>query len=304
MVVTRKMFLMLAASMMAFAIGMGGCASNEESSGAAGSQEPVASALEDAGAEEPVTLQIFAANSLTKAMAEAQELYTSQHPNVTFADTQFEGSGTLVEMLAAGQYADLLITASQGTMDEALEKGLVDAETESTMFTNELLVVTKKDGSLTGRDITLEDIAAGDYTVAVGDESVPAGNYAAQALSTVGAYAEPDGAIGAEATGKGGTWSATLLPKISFGAKVGDVCKYAESGEVDIALVYSSDVYRMGGMSICSTVPGDTHRPITYPGALCAGSEQAEAAAAFLAWCMTDEDCIQIWERWGFEIAA
>ncbi len=52
-------------------------------------------------------------------MAEAEELYTQQNPNVTFFDTQYEASGTLNEMLGAGQYADILITASKGTMDDA-----------------------------------------------------------------------------------------------------------------------------------------------------------------------------------------
>lgn len=255
------------------------------------------------GAGEEVTLQIFAANSLTKAMDEAQQLYTQQHPNVTFGATQYEGSGTLNEMLGAGQYADVLITASKGTMDDAVEAGYVKADTNQTLFTNQLVVVTKEGGDLVNTDVTLEDIAAGKYTLSVGDENVPAGNYAAQALSTVGAYVEPDGATGAEAAGKGGTWSETLQPKITFGGKVGDVCKYAETGEVDIAMVYTSDVYRMGGVSICSVVPDDTHKAITYPGAVCTDSKNAEAAADFLEWCLTDEDCAKIWQEWGFELA-
>ncbi len=68
-------------------------------------------------------------------------------------------------------------------------------------------------------------------------------------------------------------------------------------------MVYTSDVYRMGGVAICSVVPNDTHKAITYPGAVCADSNNAEAAQAFLEWCMTDEDCAQIWEKWGFELA-
>ncbi|MFR5092004.1 MAG: molybdate ABC transporter substrate-binding protein [Adlercreutzia equolifaciens] len=252
---------------------------------------------------EAVELQIFAANSLSKAMAEAEELYTQQNPNVTFADTQYEASGTLNEMLGAGQYADILITASKGTMDDAAENGYVKEDTRQTMFNNDLVIVTKEGGDLAGRDISLEDIAAGKYTLAVGDENVPAGNYACQSLTTVGGYIEPDGAIGADATGKGGEFSATLQPKVTLGGKVGDVCKYAESGEVDIAMVYTSDVYRMGGVAICSVVPNDTHKAITYPGAVCTDSKNAKAAQAFLEWCMTDEDANQIWEKWGFELA-
>lgn len=296
-----------AAGLLALSLALFGCSSadtapSQDSSSTKPATETPAADAADASGEE-VTLQIFAANSLTKAMAEAQELYTQQHPNVSFGDTQYEASGTLNEMLGAGQYADVLITASKGTMDDAVEAGYVKADTNRTMFTNQLVVVTKENGELANTDVTLEDIASGKYTLSVGDENVPAGNYAAQSLSTVGAYTEPDGATGADATGKGGTWSSALEPKITFGAKVGDVCKYAETGEVDIALVYTSDVYRMGGVSICSVVPDDTHKAITYPGAVCTDSKNAEAAAAFLEWCMTDEDCAKIWQEWGFEMA-
>ena len=31
--------------------------------------------------------------------------------------------------------------------------------------------------------------------------------------------------------------------------------------------------------------------------------DRAEAAQAFLEWCMTDEDANKIWEKWGFELA-
>jgi molybdate transport system substrate-binding protein len=285
------------------AVGLFGCSSNSSDSSEATDSTSTADSTASSDTTEEVTLQVFAANSLTKAMAEAQELYTQQNPNVKFADTQYEASGTLNEMLGAGQYADILITASKGTMDDAVENKYVDESTRVTMFNNDLVIVTKEGGELAGQDISLEDIAAGKYTLAVGDENVPAGNYACQSLSTVGAYIEPDGTTGADATGKGGEFSDTLKDKVTLGGKVGDVCKYAETGEVDIAMVYTSDVYRMGGVSICSIVPNDTHKAITYPGAVTAESENAEAAQAFLDWCMTDEDAAQIWEKWGFELA-
>lgn len=289
------------------ALGLFGCSGGDTAEQKA--DEPAAPQTETQAPEatepegETVELQIFAANSLTKAMAEAQELYTQQNPNVTFGDTQYEASGTLNEMLGAGQYADILITASKGTMDDAVEAGYVDEATRNTMFTNQLVFVTKEGGELADTDVTLEDVAAGTYTLSVGDENVPAGNYACQALSTVGAYIEPDGATGADATGKGGEFSDTLKDKVTLGGKVGDVCKYAETGDVDLAMVYTSDVYRMGGVTICSVVPDDTHKAITYPGAVTAQSENAEAAKAFLEWCMTDEDCAKIWQEWGFDMA-
>lgn len=302
----RRMWRVLSvAAVLIIALVLFGCAGggSEDADSSSSPQNDVQGAAESGESVEPVELQVFAANSLTKAMAEAQALYHEQHPEVTFADAQYEGSGTLVEMLGAGQYADVLITASAGKMDDAAEAGYIAQDTRQTMFNNDLVIVTKEGGELVGKDIPLEDIAAGEYTLAVGDESVPAGNYACQALTTVGGYIEPSGATGPEATGKGGEFSETLKSKVTLGGKVGDVCKYAETGEVDIALVYTSDVYRMGGVAICTVVPGDTHKPITYPGAVCAGSKHAEAAQAFIDWCMTDEDCAQIWEEWGFERA-
>lgn len=294
---SMKKFLAAAVSCaLVSAIGLTGCTGSGTSSSSSESSTSSAAPQSD------IQLQVFAANSLEKAMNEAQELYTQQ-TGVTFADTQYDASGTLNEKLKGGAYADVLITASKGTMDTAIDAGYVDEATNETMFTNDLVIVTQEDGALANIDITLEDIAAGTYTLSVGDENVPAGNYACQALSTVGAYVEPDGATGADATGKGGTFSETLQPKVTLGDKVGSVCKYAESGEVDIAMVYSSDVYRFGGVSICSVVPNDTHKAITYPGAICADSNNVEAAQAFLTWCMTDEDCAQIWQKWGFELA-
>ena len=78
---------------------------------------------------------------------------------------------------------------------------------------------------------------------------------------------------------------------------------FAESGDVDIAFVYTSDVERFGGVKVVGTVPGDTHKNITYPGAVCAQSTHADAAKAFLDWCLSDKDAQEIWQKWGFELA-
>ena len=55
----------------------------------------------DQDSKEAVELQVFAANSLEKAMPEVQELYTEK-TGVTFADTQFKASGDLIEQMRAG----------------------------------------------------------------------------------------------------------------------------------------------------------------------------------------------------------
>ena len=300
----KKYLRFMTAAVLTFALvgmfALAGCSSNtaEESSSAesANTEEP-ATAPADA-----VELQLFAANSLSEAMDAVQALYTESHPEVTFADTQYEASGTLNEMLAAGSYADVLITASKGTMDTAVEEGYVDEGTRFDMFTNDLVIVAGTDSDID--EITLEEAASGDYKIAVGDDNVPAGNYAKQALSTVGAWVDDEGTVGSESDGKGGTFDGTpLAGLVTEGSSVGNVCSYANSGDVDLAFVYTSDVYRFGGVKIVGTVPSDSHKSIVYPAAVCANSENAEAAAAFLDWCTTDEEALKIWQEWGFELA-
>lgn len=254
-------------------------------------------------AAEAVELQVFAANSLSKAMEDIQAAYIEDgHSNVTFLDTQYKSSGELNEMLGAGSYADLLISASKGSMDTAVEKGYVDESTRVDMFVNDLVIVAAEDSGI--ENVTLQDIADGTYTFCVGDESVPAGNYACQALSTVGVYlpaADEEGKTGKDISGKGGSFAEGYTPVLD--TSVGNVCKHAQSGDVDVAFVYTSDVYRFGGVKIVGTVPADTHKNIVYPGALTANCENAEATQEFLDWCLTSEKAQQIWQDWGFELA-
>ena len=311
----KLVFAALCAVALVAAFALVGCSSGGSSSAAStsasgsssASASTSASASSAAASGEAVELQIFAANSLSKAMAEAQELYTKDNPNVTFADTQYKSSGELNSMLEGGAYADIEITASKGTMDTAEEKGYIDKATRITMFKNDLVMVTsEKNADI--KEVTLDDIATGKYTVCVGDDSVPAGNYATQSLSTVGCFKDPDGKVGKDSAGKAnGTDAYAGTPidgKVVTDTSVGNVCKHAESGDVDIAFVYTSDVERFGGVKVVGTVPADTHKNITYPGAVCAQSKNAEAAKAFLEWCMTDKGAAEIWQKWGFELAA
>lgn len=300
----KKYLRFMTAAVLTFALvgmfALAGCSSNtaeESSSAESANTEGPATAPADA-----VELQLFAANSLSEAMDAVQALYTESHPEVTFADTQYEASGTLNEMLAAGSYADVLITASKGTMDTAVEEGYVDEGTRFDMFTNDLVIVAGENSDIS--EVTLDDVASGQYTVAVGDDNVPAGNYAKQALSTVGCWVDEEGTTGKDSDGKGGTFDGTpLAGLVTEGSSVGNVCSYANSGDVDLAFVYTSDVYRFGGVKIVGTVPSDSHKSIVYPAAVCANSENAEAAAAFLDWCTTDEKALKIWQEWGFELA-
>ena len=299
----KKQLRVVIAAVCAFAMvgsfALTGCSSSSSDSKSTDTkQEQKAEETKDA-----VELQVFAANSLSKAMEEVQAAYIADgHSNVSFADTQYKASGELNEMLGAGSYADLLISASKGSMDTAVSKGYVDEGTRVDMFKNDLVMVSKEGSDL--KDVTLQDIADGKYTFCVGDESVPAGNYACQSLSTVGVYVpagDEAGKTGKDISGKGGSFAEGFSPVLD--TSVGNVCKHAQSGDVDVAFVYTSDVYRFGGVQIVGTVPANTHKNIVYPGAITKECKNVEATQEFLNWCLNSEKAQEIWQKWGFELA-
>ena len=289
-----------------------GSASGSSASASTSASSASASASSAAASSGAVELQIFAANSLSKAMDEVQGLYTAANPNVKFADTQYKSSGDLVTTLEGGAYADILITASKGSMDNAEKGNFIDTGSRFTMFKNDLVIVAGTDTDLAKQygekqDFTLDMVASGNYTVCVGDDSVPAGNYANQSLSTVGCFVDPDGKTGSESAGKAnGTDAYAGTPiegKVVTDTSVGNVCKHAQAGDVNVAFVYTSDVYRFEGVTVIGVVPADTHKNIIYPAAICAQSNNADAAKAFLEWCTTDKAALEVWQKWGFELA-
>ncbi|MBM6755226.1 molybdate ABC transporter substrate-binding protein [Collinsella tanakaei] len=285
---SRRVFTAMGASLM-LAAALGGCSGRTD---AATGSTPAGSG-ETSAATERVELQIFAANSLEKAMPEVEALYTEQ-TGVTFADTQYKGSGDLVEQMRGGAPVDILITASSGTMDDAVEADLVDESTRQDMFVNDLVIVRG-----VGSDIqidSLEDVASVEGNIAIGEPgAVPAGKYANQSLASVGLYTNADG--------EGGEYAPEIADKVSLADKVGTAAQYVSTGDCAIGFVYTSDVYRYEGIEVAYTCPDDSHKPIVYPGAVSASSKNADAAADFLEFCMTDEDALAIWAEYGFELA-
>ena len=286
-VMSRRGALALIAS-LAIAGSVAGCSGNTAAQGSAEAAD--SSSTQSA---EKVELQIFAANSLEKALPEVQALYTEQ-TGVTFADTQFKASGDLVEQMRAGAQVDALITASKGTMDDAVEADLVDESTREDMFVNDLVIVRAEGSDLAVASI--EDVANLDGRIAIGDAAtVPAGKYANQALAFVGLYTNAEGADG--------EYAASIADKVALADKVGTAAKYVSTGDCVAGFVYSSDIFRYDGIEEAFVCPEDSHKPIVYPGAVSATSENAEEAAKFLEFCLTNKDAQKIWAKYGFELS-
>lgn len=247
-------------------------------------------------------LQVYAANSLQKALPEVQELYTAANPGVTFADTQFEASGTLVTKLKdAPGSADVLITASKATMDTAEKNESTDPATRFDMFKNDLVVCVKAGSDL--KVTSMDDMKSDAITsIAIGDPNVvPAGKYALQCFESAGLVTyntTEDGTI------EDIVWDESIADKMNAGAdKVGTVAKYVSGGECQVGFVYTSDIFRYDDIEVAFTTDPASHKAILYPAAVVAGSENADVAADFLQFCSTNADALKIFQKYGFELA-
>lgn len=251
--VSRRGFVSLS-TVAAAGLGLAGCSGNKEPE-ATGSDAGSAKA---SSKKETVELQVFAANSLEKALPEVQKLYTEQ-TGTTFADTQFKASGDLVEQMRAGATVDVLITASKGTMDDAETVELVDADTREDMFVNDLVII-RAEGSDTKVE-AIADVANLDGKIAIGDaKTVPAGKYANQALASVGLYTGTEG--------DDGEYAPEIADKVALADKVGTAAAYVSTGDCVAGFVYSSDIFRYDGIEEAFVCPEDSHKPIVYPGPL------------------------------------
>ncbi len=287
--VSRRGFVSLSA-VAAAGLGLAGC-SGSKTSEPAGSDAGSAKA---SSKKETVELQVFAANSLEKALPEVQELYTDQ-TGTTFADTQFKASGDLVEQMKAGATVDVLITASKGTMDDAETAELVDADTREDMFVNDLVII-RAEGSDTKIE-AIADVANLDGKIAIGDAkpSPPASTPTRRWLPWASTPAS-------RAT------TASMRPKIAdkvaLADKVGTAAAYVSTGDCVAGFVYSSDIFRYDGIEEAFVCPEDSHKPIVYPGAVAESSEHADEAKAFIDFCLTNKKAQKIWAKYGFELSA
>lgn len=243
----------------------------------------------------PSNCQVFAANSLEKALPEVQELYTDQ-TGTTFADTQFKASGDLVEQMRAGAAVDVLITASKGTMDDAETAELVDADTREDMFVNDLVIIRAE-----GSDAKVEaiaDVANLDGKIAIGDaKTVPAGKYANQALASVGLYTGTEGDDGEYAPNSPTRWpwpirSGTAAAYVSTGDCV--------AGFVITAPISSATTGHRGGLR----VPRGFAQAHRVSGCRCRELRACRRGQGVLDFCLTNKKAQKIWAKYGFELSA
>ena len=223
-------------------------------------------------------LLVFAAASLADVLEPLGQTFTLEHDvSVSFS---FGGSTTLAQQLVRGAGADLFISAGPGPMDSLVDRALLAPELRVDLLTNQLVLAGSPE-----REESLSDphtlLSAAISRIAIADPQLaPAGRYAQSALQGLGLWDE-------------------LKPKLVFGADVRAALTYVEAGNVDVGIVYRTDVKTRPGLQVLSTLPNEAYPQIVYPGAVLQGSGHKEAARAFLAF-LQSEGARKTFRQYGF----
>ena len=206
---------------------------------------------------------IFAAASLTDALAEVESAFETAYPDVDVL-LNLAGSSALREQILEGAPADAFLSANASNMDQVVEAG--EAE-DSEIFATNVLQIAVPAGNPAGV-IGLETFADNALLIGLCAEEVPCGDFGRQALDNAGVTPaidtnEPD--------------VRALLTKIA-------------EGELDAGIVYVTDVLApdfaddVEGIDI----PAEVNVVAAYPIAALVGAPNPDAASAFVDFVLSD----------------
>ena len=204
-------------------------------------------------------VKISAAASLTEVLKQLAVEFKKTNPDVSI-QFNFGSSGSLAKQVSNGAPIDIFVSANDTWMDYLVKQGKISPKTVRILARNTLVFVGPKGSSVkTFADLTgLKHIALGS------PKSVPAGEYAEQALKAAGIYDN------------------LVKQNILVMAKdVRQALTYADHGDTDGAFVYQTDALQAQKAVILFSVPDAMHDKIIYPLALTSAGEINESAKLF-----------------------
>lgn len=227
-------------------------------------------------------ITVFAASSLKTALDAIAADWEKQTGNTVLIS--YDSSAKLAKQIEQGAPADLFLSASVAWMDTLAQAQLIKGESRTTLLGNSLiLVAADKDAAPVQIDADL-DLAGllGEGKLAMGlVDSVPAGQYGKEALTTLG------------------LWDA-VAPNVAQADNVRAALMLVAAGEAAYGIVYASDAIAETEVAVVGTFPADSHSPILYPAALTATSA-APKAAAFLD-ALSSEAAAAVFSEQGFDV--
>ena len=216
---------------------------------------------------EETEITVFAAASLTGALTELGEEFEKANPGIHVV-YNFAGSQTLKTQILEGADCDLYISANSKQFDPVAEAGLI--EDKKILLQNKLGIAVVKGNPLGIRD--LGDLAGSGVELAVGDESVPFGQYTRDIISNY------------QDDGHAGYVDAFMGNVVTQVDAVDKVKSYLTLGEADASIVYVSDISKADKESIDILEIADKYNVIAdYPYGILRNTENKKAVETFEA---------------------
>ena len=228
--------------------------------------------------QKPIT--VSAAVSLTDALTAVAEAYARTGGGVRF---NFAASNVLARQIVNGAPVDLFISADAAQMDVVGAAGLLKDGTRVDLLGNQLAVAVPSDRPCTFKSI--RELAEPAFRrIAIGDPAaVPVGVYARQ-------YLEQEG-----------LWP-SIQPRIVPAGSARAALAAVESGAVDAAVVYRTDVRVALRATVAWVVPAEAGPRIRYPAAIVQNTTAPGEAKRFLDF-LQGAPAARIFERFGFGTA-
>ena len=243
-------------------------------------EETSAEAEETEASGEGVEILVAAAASLKNAYEEELiPMFEEQNLGVTVTGT-YDSSGKLQTQIEEGLEADVFMSAATTQMDALNEEGMIASDTITNLLENKIVLIVPSSSEL--GLASFEDIAKAE-SIALGDPaSVPAGQYAQEALTNLG------------------IWD-SIQDKVSFGTNVTEVLNQVAAASADAGIVYATDAASMADqVTVIAEAPeGSLAEPVIYPVAVVANSAHPDEANAFVDFLKTDE-AMAVFESYGF----
>jgi len=224
-------------------------------------------------------VRLSAAASMTDVIKALIGSFHSQHPGVAIFPN-FGPSGGLAKQIQQGAPADIYISANRKWMTYLVDQKLIEPGTDAVFAYNSLVFVGKKEKEVTGMGDLAKLARIGIGT----PRSVPAGQYAEQALRASGLYDQ-------------------LLEKgkLVMAKDVRQALIYADRGETDGSFVYKTDALLATSAGILFEVPQDLYSTVAYPiGLTIAGAAKSEAKAFYDY--LTSSEAKSIIAKYGFSV--
>jgi len=222
-----------------------------------------------------VNLSIAA--SLKDVINELSDGFAKENPGVKLLKN-YGASGALAKQIENGAPADIFISANLTWMDYLKDKRLVETSGLGTFTFNTLVFAGAADKKVSG----MQDLAKLDKIAIGSPKSVPAGEYAMEALKKSGIDKQ-------------------LEKKLVMAKDVRECLMYAERGEVDGAFVYRTDALLAKQAKILFVVPQELYQRVVYPMALTMAGAKNRDAEAFFRY-LQSEDAKDSLGKYGFAL--